>query len=351
GAVKPIWCLLTDGGPDENPRFLANILKYSLIFKKLDLDYLTVRTHAPGQSAYNPVERSMASLSGKLAGIVLDAFSYGKHIGNVNGQTSVIDEELRRKNFKHAGERLCELWNRDYINDQPVVATYVERHDNTMFSNIEEGTWDWVDRHSQVCKYSLDLRKCEDRSCCKPPRAPDAFELLSLSNGFLPPIVQGQDKHFLNLLHTLEYFNDRLPGYDEHCPSISHELYLELVCQKCGKYFPTKAFLKKHMNNMHSNKKVRLVQEKNDGQSSGRRENGVQEKSDRQSLSRQDDDEQPMTPVGNYNTNCADQSIGQIDNEKKISKGNRGDNKREKGKAKSSQPWEQDHLTFQVNFS
>ena len=28
GSVKPIWCLLTDGGPDENPRYLANILKY-----------------------------------------------------------------------------------------------------------------------------------------------------------------------------------------------------------------------------------------------------------------------------------------------------------------------------------
>ena len=94
-AVKPIWCLLTNGGPDENSQFLANILKYSLIFKELDLDYLTVRTHAPGQSAYNPVERSMASLSGKLAGIVLDAFNYGKHIGNMNGQTFIIDEELR----------------------------------------------------------------------------------------------------------------------------------------------------------------------------------------------------------------------------------------------------------------
>ena len=82
----------------------------------------------------------MASLSGKLAGIVLDAFNYEKHIGNVNGQTSVIDEELGRKNFKHASERLCELWNYNYINDQPVVTTYVKRYDNTMFSNIEEKT-------------------------------------------------------------------------------------------------------------------------------------------------------------------------------------------------------------------
>src|SRR4051812_11750030 len=75
-SVKPFWCLLTDGGPDKNPRFLANISKYILLFKKLDLDYLTMRTHAPGQSAYNPVERSMASLSSKLAGIELNAFAH-----------------------------------------------------------------------------------------------------------------------------------------------------------------------------------------------------------------------------------------------------------------------------------
>src|SRR4051794_30308642 len=79
-AVKPIWCLLTDSESDENSQFLANILKYSLIFKEFDLDYLTVRTHAPGQLAYNLIKKSIASLSGKLAGIVLDAFNYRKHI-------------------------------------------------------------------------------------------------------------------------------------------------------------------------------------------------------------------------------------------------------------------------------
>src|SRR3954471_7615908 len=110
GSVKPFWCLLTDGGPDENPRFLANIMKYLLLFKKLDLDYLTVRTHAPGQSAYNPVKRSMASLSGKLAGIELDAFTYGKHLGSVDGKITVVDEQFGRDNFRHAGERLCDLW-------------------------------------------------------------------------------------------------------------------------------------------------------------------------------------------------------------------------------------------------
>src|SRR5688572_6050108 len=77
--------------------------------KNFDLDYLTVRTHALGQSAYNPVERSMASLSGKLTGIELDAFVYGKHLGSVNGKVTVVNEELGCRNFKHAGECLCEL--------------------------------------------------------------------------------------------------------------------------------------------------------------------------------------------------------------------------------------------------
>jgi len=272
GSVKPIWCLLTDGGLDENPQFLANILKYMLIFKKLKLDYLTVRTHASGQSAYNPVERSMSSLSGKLAGIVLNAFNYGNHLGNVNGQVSIVDEELGYRNFKHAGEHLCEFWNHDLINKRPVVATYIEKHNDIIFSDIEEGTWDWINRHSQICKYSFDLRKCDDRSCCEPPRATNAFELLSLNNGFLPPIIQGQDKHFLNLIHTLEFFNDQLPDYDEHCPSIPSELYHELVCRKCGKYFPTKAFIKMHIKNMHPSERRKMRKIDNNIQSDTKNE-------------------------------------------------------------------------------
>lgn len=80
----------------------------------------------------------MASLSSKLAGVVLNAFNYGNHIGSVNGGATLIDDELGRKNFKHAGEHLCELWNRDPINRRPVVTTYVEEHDQAVFSNIRE---------------------------------------------------------------------------------------------------------------------------------------------------------------------------------------------------------------------
>ena len=70
---------------------MKNIVQYAHLFHALDLDYLTVHTHTPGQSAYNPVERSMASLSAKLAGITLPIGEFGSHL---NSQGNVVDEEL-----------------------------------------------------------------------------------------------------------------------------------------------------------------------------------------------------------------------------------------------------------------
>ena len=108
-SIKLFWYLLTDGRPDENPQFLANILKYLLLFKKHDLDYLTVQTHASGQSAYNLVERSMSTLSDKLVGIELDAFVFSKHLESIDRKVSIKDKDLAHRNFKHVGEHLCEL--------------------------------------------------------------------------------------------------------------------------------------------------------------------------------------------------------------------------------------------------
>ena len=51
----------------------------------------------------------MVSLFEKLAGIELDAFSYSKHFGSINGNVTIVDENLGRRNFRYAGERLCDL--------------------------------------------------------------------------------------------------------------------------------------------------------------------------------------------------------------------------------------------------
>ncbi|CAG8844878.1 7100_t:CDS:2, partial [Gigaspora margarita] len=188
GQIKPIWVLLVDGGPDENPRHLKNICRYSRLFQFLDLDYLTVRTHAPGQSAYNPVERAMSTLSGKLAGITLPIDTFGSHL---DSQGKVINQELAKKNFRHAGETLCTLWSRDLIFGKNVMAQYVE--DNLPPFQIEDNEeesktfWKWLEKHTQICQYSLDIRKCDDLTCCHPKRNEESAAFLAENGGFLPP--------------------------------------------------------------------------------------------------------------------------------------------------------------------
>src|SRR5205814_8934636 len=80
GEIQPIWVLLVDGRPDENPRHLKNIKTYCQLFQKFNLDYLTVQAYVSGQFKYNPVERGMATLSGKLAGIMLLINHFGTYL-------------------------------------------------------------------------------------------------------------------------------------------------------------------------------------------------------------------------------------------------------------------------------
>ncbi len=90
----------------------------------------------------------MTSLFDKLASIVLNAFNYGNYLGNINGQVLIVDEELEYRNFKYVKEHLYEFWNCDLINKRSVVAIYIEKYDDTVFSDIEKGIWDWIDHHS-----------------------------------------------------------------------------------------------------------------------------------------------------------------------------------------------------------
>ncbi|CAG8843023.1 43559_t:CDS:1, partial [Gigaspora margarita] len=75
--------------PDKNSKHFKNMLKYCNLFCVLDLDYLTVRMHAPDQSAYNPIEHGMAFFSEKLASIILPVDEYGSYLdtqGNVKNK-------------------------------------------------------------------------------------------------------------------------------------------------------------------------------------------------------------------------------------------------------------------------
>jgi hypothetical protein len=202
----------------------------------------------------------MATLSGKLAGITLPIDHFGSHL---NTQGKVIDSELALRNFRYAGESLCDIWRRDLIFGRSVNARYVEEFANP-FGNLEfEGTdkekaeqkkkqekgndslecfvpWSWVENHCNLCLYSLDIKRCTNTSCCGPSRAKEATDFLLSNNGFLPPVTKARDGHFTNAIHLLEYYDLlKIPGYDFYCPFLDQTTYLRLCCSVCNKYFPT----------------------------------------------------------------------------------------------------------------
>lgn len=103
-----------------------------------------------------------------------------------------------------------------------------------------------------MCQYSLDIKKCEDSSCCSPKRNEEAAILLAENDGFLPPVTKGKDGHFLNLIYILEYCDKfKIPGYDAHSPSINANTYGRLCCPECNAYFPTLSIVAQHKKNHH----------------------------------------------------------------------------------------------------
>lgn len=180
--VKPVQIRIVDGGPDENPRYCKVLYTSIQYFKENDLDALIIATNAPGRSAFNRVERRMAPLSHDLAGIILPHDYYGTHLDK-DGKT--IDEELEKKNFGKAGQMLAEVWSKTVINGHPVEATYVE-HENTdpPSPNIDHK---WTQEHVCQTQYCLQVVKCLNEKCCKPPRS--SWHKIMGPHRFLPPPV------------------------------------------------------------------------------------------------------------------------------------------------------------------
>ncbi|CAG8825140.1 1590_t:CDS:2, partial [Cetraspora pellucida] len=164
------------------------------------------------QSAYNPVERSMAPLSNRLAGIVLPVDHYGFHLNS-----------------------------QDPIFGKPVITEYVDI-ENISFPNVE----------FPGLENNIDNYNCNNITCCLPKQCNEASDLLATNNGFLPPLVMGKDSHYVNSIHLLEYYDKgKIPGYDEHCPFITKDKYTKLSCPVCKKYFSTALMVVTHEKNQH----------------------------------------------------------------------------------------------------
>ncbi|CAG8803547.1 31409_t:CDS:2, partial [Gigaspora margarita] len=151
---KPILVLLVEGGPNENPRHLKNIKEYYKLFIELNLDYFTIKPHAPEQFAYNFVERSISMLLRKFAGIVLPIDNFGSH-----------------------------------LDSNEVFVEYVDKQIDP-FNKVSGVSWSWIEIHCQICWYSLNIQKCNDFNCCSKWKAKEATDLLAENDRFLPSAIK-----------------------------------------------------------------------------------------------------------------------------------------------------------------
>ncbi|CAF1271257.1 unnamed protein product, partial [Rotaria sp. Silwood1] len=257
--VKSIVIITLDGGPDENPRFPKTLASSIDIFKTHDLDALFVLAHAPGQSAFNAVERRMAPLSHDLSGLILPHDHFGTHL-DANGNT--IDFELEKQNFKKAGEVLAEVWSDTVIDCHPVVASYVNSSITSQISSkIDEF---WCDRHVLQSQYTLQIVRCDSSDCCGEWRSnffqvfpqrflPPPIPFLQASSGLVIAINDSEQDRFYgslfqrlqlnNLVHN-EMESSSIP-FDYFCASVKQSI-LRRTCNICMKYFPSMERRKNH---------------------------------------------------------------------------------------------------------
>lgn len=184
--IKPVIIRFVDGGPDQNPHNAKVISAAIDQFEHHNLDVLIVATNAPGRSCFNQVERRMAILSKKLAGVLLQHDKFGSHL---DSQQRTIDVDLEKANFEHAGNLLAELWSELVISGFPTYTNYIDP-DESLIDIPGPKSQEWLLRHVRTSQYMLQIVKCDEKACCSKFRS----KWKSVVKGFLPPPIRVNNK-------------------------------------------------------------------------------------------------------------------------------------------------------------
>ena len=76
--LKPFLLLIVDGGGDENPRFVQQIMCLTVTFLRRGAEFLVAATAAAGFTPYRLVEFAQGCFSGTLDGVRIDSDTFGK---------------------------------------------------------------------------------------------------------------------------------------------------------------------------------------------------------------------------------------------------------------------------------
>ena len=150
-----------------------------------------------------------------------------------------VGKGLELKNFEYAGHALAEIWSGFVIDENPVVAEFIEDDAPVIMGTKSE---EWEVCHFRQLQYFLQIVKCADPKCCS---SFQSSYLKVVLKRFLPPDVHtckgiewakdDKDATHLSLYQNISLQNVLTPAqatkkcpkgtpYNYSCPSVDQDM-------------------------------------------------------------------------------------------------------------------------------
>lgn len=272
---KKAVLLVSDNGPDWNPKFPQTFLYLGRLWRDLQLDALVQTTYAAGHSRFNMIERAWAPLSWRLVGVTLPITLPGERTPPCL-QTALTPAALRDKEhamFDQAMQVLNSYWNgttydghQVFANtircgDEPtpysdekdvenLLAAGVKEHETSQDLKRFRQEMEFLRRHSVVRCNAIEFYRCTSVTCshCTTvlPKATKLLEALRRWDNRLPtpePLVS-LPGHYKSLLQVMGPLQPDAPlPIDHGLPSLER---VDLCPRGCQVVLLSKASKKRH---------------------------------------------------------------------------------------------------------
>ncbi len=225
--VPPLVLFYHDGGPDHRLTYDSVLISYICTFRWLDLDFLVAVQTAPNNSWRNPCERLMSILNLGLQCVsttragcssevetALKSYNFMAVIrsaaeSNPSLKEAVVDslapvislvqDRFRRLSLKDnrfkigdaaTNDKIAALWSFVELIDKQLSMSNTKKAEVSKAKDFMK----FAEAHCRLRHYSLQIRKCNDPSCCRPVRLPqDVFARMQ----WLPdPLLTVDKSHY-----------------------------------------------------------------------------------------------------------------------------------------------------------